>query len=95
MSVTVIYNGRRESISLRSQHMPVHEIVRAACARFGLAPDARVMLVHPRTTGKQGLDPSVPFAHTGLSNNVNLELVSATGGAAGGGAGGAAAAAAR
>ena len=73
-SVTVLYNGRREAIQLSSSHMPVHEIVRAACARFGLAGDARMMLVHPRTH-KQGLDPALPFMHTGLSNNVNLELV--------------------
>ncbi|KAH8066674.1 hypothetical protein JL720_12666 [Aureococcus anophagefferens] len=84
MSVTILHAGRRQKISLSSNHVPVHKIVAEAVAKFGLSDGASYGL---RTTrGRRAdVDECAAWSHTGLSNNCELELVKKTGG---GGAGG-------
>ncbi|KAH8056790.1 hypothetical protein JL721_9909 [Aureococcus anophagefferens] len=84
MSVTILHAGRRQKISLSSNHVPVHKIVAEAVAKFGLSDGASYGL---RTTrGRRAdVDECAAWAHTGLSNNCELELVRKAGG---GGAGG-------
>ena len=64
MSVTILHAGRRQKISLSSNHVPVHKIVAEAVAKFGLSDGASYGL---RTTrGRRAdVDECAAWAHTG------------------------------
>ena len=80
MSVTVTHQGRRAKIALGSAHVAVREVVARAKAHFGLEGSFGL-----RTTrGRRAEVPdAAAWAHTGLSNNCELELVRRAGGGGG------------
>jgi len=80
MSCVVVYKGRRHKVKLSSAHAPVHTIIAEATAHFGIEGAFGLRTTRGR---RVDVDGSAPWAHTGLSNNCELELVAAA--ASGGG----------
>ena len=74
------HQGRRAKIALGSAHVAVREVVARAKAHFGLEGSFGL-----RTTrGRRAEVPdAAAWAHTGLSNNCELELVRRAGGGGG------------
>lgn len=73
-SVCVRYNGRREQIKLTSRQMAVHLILKEACRRYDVEPSS-FGLRSCRNKKGSALDTSLAWAHTGLSNNCELDLI--------------------
>ena len=80
MSCTVLYQGRRHKISLPSRHAPVHQLISLAKAAFGIEGSFGLRTTRGR---RQDVDPGAAWAHTGLPNNCELELVPAKAAAGG------------
>lgn len=75
-SVFVRYSGRRERIRLNSENTAVHVILREACSRFGVEVFG-MGLRSSRVRRGPCLDATLAWAHTGLPNNCEVELVQA------------------
>ena len=80
MSVTVTHQGRRAKIALGSAHVAVREVVARAKAHFGLEGSFGLRTTRGR---RADVPDAAAWAHTGLSNNCELELVRRAGGGGG------------
>jgi len=81
MSVTVTFQGRRGKIALGSAHVAVTEVVARAKSHFGLEGSFGLRTTRGR---RADVPDAAAWAHTGLSNNCELELVRRAGGGGGG-----------
>ena len=72
MSVTVTHQGRRAKIALGSAHVAVREVVARAKAHFGLEGSFGLRTTRGR---RADVPDAAAWAHTGLSNNCELEHV--------------------
>ena len=77
MSVTVTFQGRRGKIALGSAHVAVTAVVARAKAHFGLEGSFGLRTTRGR---RADVPDAAAWAHTGLSNNCELELVRRAGG---------------
>lgn len=73
-AVFVRYEGRREQIRVDSRHTPVHAIVGEACRRFGVTGAFALRSARARK-GAANVDSAAAWAHCGLSNNADVDLV--------------------
>ena len=69
--ITVLHGGHRHTLEF-PRTIRIAELSAMACTKFGAAPGSLV-LRHPRE--KKPVDASATFAHSGLQQNVLLELV--------------------
>lgn len=73
-TVFVRYEGRREQIRVESRHTPVHAIVGEACRRFGVTGAFALRSARARK-GAANVDSAAAWAHAGLPNNADVDLV--------------------
>ena len=71
------HQGRRAKIALGSAHVAVREVVARAKAHFGLEGSFGLRTTRGR---RADVPDAAAWAHTGLSNNCELELVRRAGG---------------